>query len=104
MDIKNRTVLVLGGWGLVGSAICRKLVDEQPKRIIVTSLLRSEADEAVKILRKEFPHAGKNFFVPWGGNIFLRHSLKDRQRSEILNDERLRGMLIEDMLEELTDE
>jgi len=36
MDITGKTVLVLGGWGLVGSAICRKLVAERPARIIIT--------------------------------------------------------------------
>ncbi len=103
MDIKHRTVLVLGGWGLVGSAICRKLIDEQPKRIIVTSLLQTEAEEAVTTLRKEFPKLGKNYFVPWWGNVFARHSLKDMSRDDMLNDERMRSMLIEDILDELTE-
>ncbi|MBU2471685.1 MAG: NAD-dependent epimerase/dehydratase family protein, partial [Bacteroidetes bacterium] len=46
MDIKGRTVCVIGGWGLVGSAVCRKLMERTPKRIIVTSLKREEAEEA----------------------------------------------------------
>ena len=69
MDIQNKTVLVLGGWGLVGSAICRKLMEEKPKRIVVSSLLESEAKEAVALLRAEFPKAGKSAFIPWWGNI-----------------------------------
>ncbi|MBI3189718.1 MAG: short-chain dehydrogenase, partial [Ignavibacteriales bacterium] len=101
MDIKNRTVLVLGGWGLVGTAICRKLVSEQPKRIIVTSLRKEEAVDAVAQLYKEFPLAKKNFFVPWWGNIFTRHDFKDMNREEILGDDRKRKMLIDDMLDEL---
>ena len=28
MDIQNKTILVLGGWGLVGSAVCRKFMEE----------------------------------------------------------------------------
>lgn len=103
MDIRNRTVLVLGGWGLVGSAICRKLVEEQPKKLIVTSLQRSEAEEAVAELRKEFPKLGKAFFVPWWGNIFVRHQLKDKSRDEILTNDRTRSMMIEDVLDELTE-
>ncbi len=100
MDIRNKTVLVLGGWGLVGSAICRKMMEEQPKRLVVTSLLESEALEAVEQLRKEFPKTGKNTFVPWWGNIFLRHSLKDVPRADVLNDDSTRGMLIDDLLDE----
>lgn len=104
MDIRNRTVLVLGGGGLVGMAVCRKLMDEKPKRIIVTSLLRSEAEEAVATLAREFPRAGKKFFVPWWGNIFVRESLKDRRRDDLIGDPDTRGMLIEDTLGELTEE
>jgi len=98
MDIKNRSVLVLGGAGLVGMAICRKLVEEKPNRIIVTSILRSEAEEAVKILRAEFPNTGKNFFVPWWGNIFVRHTFKDIKREDIIDDPKKRAQLIEDIL------
>jgi hypothetical protein len=101
MDIQGKTVLVLGGWGLVGSAICRKIAEYQPRQIIVTSLHESEAKEAVAALRKEFPKAGRRFFVPWWGNIFVRHSLKDTPRDEILSDPAKRQMLIDDLLDEL---
>ena len=104
MDIKNRSVLVLGGAGLVGMAICRNLVTEKPKRIIVTSLLRSEAEEAVKTLRAEFPNAGKKFFVPWWGNIFVRHIFKDIKREDIIDDPKKRAQLIEDILGEFDEE
>jgi hypothetical protein len=103
MDIKGRTVVVLGGWGLVGSAICRKLVEEQPKRIIITSLSKSEAEEAVGMLRKEYPKLSKDYFIPWWGNIFVRNELKDTSRELILNDENMRWQLIDDMLSELSD-
>lgn len=104
MDIKNKTVLVLGGAGLVGMAICRKLVEHNPKKIIVTSLLKHEADEAVAALRKEFPSKQKSFFLPWWGNIFVRHSLKDINREDIINDPKTRKQLIDDILNELTEE
>jgi hypothetical protein len=103
MDIENKSVLVLGGWGLVGSAVCRNIVAERPKRIIVTSLQRREAEEAVEQLRKEFPRMGRKFFVPWWGNIFVRHELKDMARDEILSSEKHRAMLMEDVMEELTE-
>jgi hypothetical protein len=102
MDIQGKTVLVLGGWGLVGSAICRKFMEEKPNRIIVTSLNRDEALEAVDALQKDFPRAGKNFFVPWWGNIFVRDELKDIAREEIIGSEKYRTMIIEDIVDELT--
>ncbi len=100
MDIQDKTILVLGGWGLVGSAICRKLMEEHPKRIIVSSLLESEANEAVDLLRKEYPKVGRKFFIPWWGNIFFRHTLKDVGREDILRDPSRRGLLIDDLLDE----
>ncbi|MFH0989314.1 MAG: short-chain dehydrogenase [bacterium] len=104
MDIKNKTVLVLGGWGLVGSAICRQLMEEELKRIIVTSLLESDAKDAVATLQKEYPKAGKKFFIPWWGNIFVRHTLKDTPRDQILSKPNLRNQLVDDLLDELTAE
>lgn len=104
MDIQNKTVLVLGGWGLVGSAICRQMMEEQPKRVIVTSLLESEANDAVATMRREFPSMGKNFFIPWWGNIFVRHTLKDTPREQILSNDASRQMLIDDLLDEFSGE
>jgi hypothetical protein len=104
MDISNKTVLVLGGWGLVGSAICRKLMPFTPKRIIVTSLLKSEALDAVAQLRDEFPKMRKNFFVPAWGNIFVRDEFKDLNREEILADHKNRMKFVEDIIEELSPE
>ena len=98
MDIKNRTVVVLGGAGLVGMAICRRMIEEQPKKIIVAALPRHEAEEGVATLRKEFPKNGRNFFIPWWGNIFLRNSFKDIPRDQIINDPEKRIQLIDDIL------
>ncbi|HLF15452.1 MAG TPA: short-chain dehydrogenase [Bacteroidota bacterium] len=103
MDIKDRTVLVLGGGGLVGAAICRKLAEEHPKRVIVTSIVRKEAAETIAMLRREFPRLPKNHFTAWGGNIFVRHQLKDVRRDEIMENPAMRRMFIEDNLEELTE-
>ena len=104
MDIQNKTVLVLGGWGLVGNAVVRKLVPEKPKRIIVTSLKRSEAEEEVVRLQKEFSFLPENYFVPWWGNIFVRNEYKDENRFDLLADPQKRKVLMSDTMEELTDE
>ena len=102
MDIQGKTVLVIGGWGLVGSAVCRKFMEEHPRRMIVTSLTEAEAKDAVAQLRRDYPHLGRNFFVPWWGNIFLREELKDVPRDKLLSSHRNRTMIIEDNLEEMT--
>ena len=102
MDIQGKTVLVIGGWGLVGSAICRRFMTERPKRMIVTFLTRAEAMEAVAGLSHDYPEAGKNFFIPWWGNIFVREQLKDMPREAVLSSQKYRTMIIEDIVEELS--
>lgn len=102
MDIQGKTVLVIGGWGLVGSAICRRFMNERPRRMIITSLTRREAEEAVESLRHDYPDAGRNFFLPWWGNIFVREQLKDTPREAILSNGKFRTMIIEDIVGELS--
>ncbi|MFN3134550.1 MAG: short-chain dehydrogenase [Candidatus Kryptonium sp.] len=104
MDIKGKTVLILGAWGLVGSAITRRIVQEKPKSIIIASLKQWEAEEAVAKLKEEFPEFGDNFFIPWWGNIFVRDEFKDMSREEILSNPEYRRILINDIIGELTDE
>ena len=102
MDIQNKTVLVLGAWGLVGNAVTRKLVGEKPKKIIVTSLQKKEIEEEIEKLEKEFPQLPADYFIPWWGNIFVRNEFKDTNRYELLEDPSKRKVLLKDMMEELT--
>ena len=104
MNIQNKTVLVLGGFGLVGSAVARKLVEDNPKRIIITSLMLTEAEEAVKKLEQEYPQKEKGYFVPWGGDIFVRYEYKDESRAKILVDKENRNTIIKDIMDELSDD
>ena len=104
MDIKNKTVLVLGGWGLVGNAVTRKLVPENPKQIIVTSLKKSEAEDECERLKLEFPEKPNDYFIPWWGNIFVRNDFKDEDRFALLRDKDKRRVLMADTMEEMTED
>ncbi|HVO75132.1 MAG TPA: hypothetical protein VMT35_13975 [Ignavibacteriaceae bacterium] len=104
MDIQGKTILVLGGFGLVGSAVARKLVHENPKKIIITSLRLSEAENAVEMLQKEFKDKEKGFFAAWGGDIFVRDKFRNINRAEIISDPARRKILMNDMVEELSGE
>lgn len=101
MDIQNKTVLVLGAWGLVGNAITRKLVIENPKKIIIASLQKKEALEQVENMRKEFPNLTPEFLEPIWGNIFFRTEHRNLTRNEILSNSEYRKLLLDDTLEEL---
>jgi hypothetical protein len=104
MDIKNKTVLLFGGWGLVGNSLSRKLINEEPKRIIISSLRKSEAEEQVENLKRDYPHLPDDYFIPWWGNIFVRHEFKDTNRLELLEKSDTRQTLLRDTMDELNDE
>lgn len=103
MDIKNKTVLILGGWGLVGSAIARQLMPEQPRKIVLTSLKKEEAEDICNSLSKEYKKP-KGFFVPWYGNVFVRNEFKDKNRELILKSASERKKLMHDISDELNDD
>ncbi|MBK9247738.1 MAG: short-chain dehydrogenase [Ignavibacteria bacterium] len=103
MQIQNSTIVVIGGWGLVGASMCRKIMEFNPKKIIVTSLKQSEAEEAVEELRKEFSGNPPEMFEPWWGNIFSRTEWKDVSREDLLTNDVTRSGLIHDVIDELDD-
>jgi NAD(P)-dependent dehydrogenase (short-subunit alcohol dehydrogenase family) len=103
VDLKEKKVLILGGWGLVGSAIARILVPEEPAEIVVHSLHREEAEDAVAGIAAGFPNTSTRFVPAWG-NVFVREGLKDHGRAGLLEDRETRRAIIEDTMDELNDE
>ena len=49
MDISGKSILILGGYGLVGQAIARRLLPESPRRLVLLSLRQEEAEEVVAV-------------------------------------------------------
>lgn len=103
MDIRGKRALVLGGAGLVGQAICRALIERGISEIIVSSLYEHEAKGFVDSLKEEFKHECPKLHAEWG-NIFVRRSLKDSSRDDLLRDPKNREQLIHDLLEPLNRE
>jgi hypothetical protein len=101
MDINGKTVLILGGWGLVGAAVCRRLFREKPKTIVVASLLQQEAEQACRNYMQEVPDIE---FVPEWGDIFVRDEFKTQHREALLNDPQKRKRLMMDCLNKLDEE
>ena len=99
--LTGKTILIIGGYGMVGRAICRELIHQHPQTLIITSLLEAEAKEAVASLQKEFPDTETKLLPHWG-NIFVRTSLKDTPRAEILSNPELRSQLYHDVLDSFT--
>ncbi len=103
MDIKHKHALVLGGAGLVGSAVCLALMGEGAARVCVGGLTLAEARDAIARIRRILPGAATEL-APIGGNVFVRESLKDRPRAELLSNPDLRRQMLDDVLGELNDD
>ncbi len=95
MELRDSTALILGGSGLVGLAVARRLLDFAPKRIILAGLQQHEADAAVRALE---PYARDTTLTPLWGNIFHTVSLAERAREDVLADAAARRELVDDML------
>src|SRR5215212_2787821 len=100
LNLENRKILVLGGYGLVGMAVCRELLVRKPREIQIHSLRLQESQDAADELR---PEAGSTALSVSEGNIFglvEERSIRDRVRAEIrrLDDEGLSSFVLYDVL------
>lgn len=103
MELKDQTVLLLGGAGLVGLAVARRVLDFEPDRLVVGSLRQHEAEDAVQELERH-PRAGSVSIEPLWGDIFVPDRMSRMPRDAALADPELRRLFIDDLYGELTDE
>jgi NAD(P)-dependent dehydrogenase (short-subunit alcohol dehydrogenase family) len=102
MELRNSTVLILGGAGLVGRAVARRVLAQEPRRLVIASLRQEEAEDAIRVLQAETV-AETQLEAAWG-DLFVPDSLKEHTRSQLLSDPEARGLLISDMFGPLTEE
>jgi NAD(P)-dependent dehydrogenase (short-subunit alcohol dehydrogenase family) len=108
VDIEGKNALVLGGNGLVGMAVCRRLLARRPAGLVVASLRRDEAEAGAGELRRAFPEAAERIRPAWG-DILLRAEWQDGQpgvhpRTSVLADPVKRRRLVADILDELNED
>ncbi|UCG85841.1 MAG: short-chain dehydrogenase [Gemmatimonadota bacterium] len=101
MELKGKTILMLGGSGLVGRAVARRLLSFAPAKIVLVALYESEVMEAHDELMRE---AGTTEIHTAWGNIFLPADAARVDRDAMLENDRLRNLVIGDMLGDLTSE
>ncbi len=103
MELRDRTVLILGGAGLVGFAVARRMIEHTPKRLVITSLRRADAEAAVGELENH-PGAAATSIEPAWGDLFVQQDVCERRREDILGDAEARGRMVDDLFGPLTQE
>lgn len=103
MEVKDRRILVMGGAGLVGMAVCRELLKRHPAAVIVGSIDEASAREAVLQLQREFPTSTATLIPIWG-NLFVRHELKDLPPRQLAESPFHRDILFHDLYAEMSGE
>lgn len=106
MNIEGRRILVLGGGGMVGIAVCRRLMRHRPENLIVAARREARARRAAEQLAAEFPDAETGLLPVWG-DVFLRAEWQRGNgdaRPAVLRDPAKRRRLIRDTLDPLDEE
>ncbi|OPY67447.1 MAG: hypothetical protein A4E62_02271 [Syntrophorhabdus sp. PtaU1.Bin002] len=103
MEIRDESIMVLGGYGEVGNAVCRQLLLHKPKQLIVTSLREDEVQGTAEELRRVSPGDSCEI-IPFHGNLFVRWDLKDMALSEIFAKPESLRLVVDDNLAELNED
>ncbi|HEX7680951.1 MAG TPA: hypothetical protein VF713_22635, partial [Thermoanaerobaculia bacterium] len=78
-----RTVLILGGGGMVGVQVAREVARElSPQRIVIAAVREEEVNSALAFLREQLA-GGIEIIGEWG-NIFVPEELKDVDRVAVV--------------------
>lgn len=101
MNVSGKTALVLGGAGLVGAAISRRLIDEGVGALLVGGLTEGEARlGAAELARPGSPCE----IVPVWGNLFVRAEFAHTPPEQLSADGEHTARLLSDDLDELNPE
>jgi hypothetical protein len=95
MELRNSTALLLGGTGLVGMAVARRLLTFEPARIVIAGLTRDEVEGALAELGTM---AGGTAIEGVWGNMLVPEDLAQRSRESILSDPAARRRVVDDYL------
>jgi len=101
MDLSGASVMILGGSGLVGHAVARRLLDFHPRQIVLVALYARETEETAAALA---PFAGDTVLVTEHGNVYMTASVARGDQSRQLEDPAVVHTLVEDTFGDLTED
>src|SRR3989441_6457925 len=102
MELADRTVMLLGGSGLVGHAVARRVLaaTSPPRRLVLVALFEDEVRAAARAL--EPYRGGVTIDVEWG-NVFMPAPVARLDIATIMSKAEHRALVLGDLLGDLTD-
>ena len=102
MELADRTVMLLGGSGLVGHAVARRVLaaTPPPRRLVLVALFEDEVRAAARALEPD--RGGVTIDVEWG-NVFMPAPVARLDIATIMGNTEHRALLLGDVLGDLTD-
>src|SRR5229473_5216551 len=103
MDLADRTVMLLGGSGLVGHAVARRLLEvpQPPRRLVLVALFDDEVRAAAKTLE---PYRNSTAIEVESGNVFMPEPVARLDVSTVMASAEHRALLLGDLLGDLTEQ
>jgi NAD(P)-dependent dehydrogenase (short-subunit alcohol dehydrogenase family) len=101
MELRDRTAMILGGSGLVGLAVARRLLAAAPRRIVLVALFENEVKATARTLE---PYRSRTTIAVEWGDVFMPASLARLERGGVVANAEHRALLLRDVLGELTDD
>jgi len=102
MELADRTVMLLGGSGLVGHAVARRVLaaTPPPRRLVLVALFEDEVRAAARALEPYRGHV--TIDVEWG-NIFAPAAVARLDLAVIMGSAEHRAVVLGDLFGDLTD-
>src|SRR5881296_4269908 len=103
MDLADRTVMLLGGSGLVGHAVARRLLEmpQPPRRLVLVALFDDEVRAVAKSLE---PYRNSTAIEVESGNVFMPEPVARLDVSTVMASAEHRALLLGDLLGDLTEQ
>ncbi len=101
MDLTGSTIMILGGSGLVGHAVARRLLAFRPKQIVLVALYQGETEATANALA---PYCDGTTLAVEHGDVYLPASLARGDRVAAMADPASRRLLVDDVFGDLTEE